>query len=249
MQMDEVQVDEGTFVSRVLPCFPDTKLEEWRCDGMLNIKHVLAVVHPAATGYQAIFGPGARVSPGACVGRGTCVGADAIIVGCVAERAYIGARAVVAEHADVGADVYIGDDVRIEDGVYVAPGAIVYPGVAVTRNVAYREIVRNGDRRVDGVPTVPRIHVAIRDAVAAHGIMMDRWHCGTVHCRAGWAIHLADAYALERRFGSRVAGGLVYAESDTQLSRVPAFYADNLEAESDISACARAQEAQGERAS
>ncbi len=45
---------------------------------------------------------------------------------------------------------------------------------------------------------------------------MGRWHtCGTTHCRAGWAVHLAGeaGYALERFHGSLLAGQLIYRES------------------------------------
>jgi hypothetical protein len=39
-------------------------------------------------------------------------------------------------------------------------------------------------------------------------LKMDGWHCGTAHCIAGWAIHLAgdDGYALEKAKGSYMAG-------------------------------------------
>ena len=68
-----------------------------------------------------------------------------------------------------------------------------------------------------GVPIVPQIDAAILAALdAGGGLDMAQWHtCDTVHCRAGWAVHLAgDAgAALEQRYGSAVAAALIYAAS------------------------------------
>jgi hypothetical protein len=66
---------------------------------------------------------------------------------------------------------------------------------------------------------------------------MGSWHgdCGTTHCRAGWAIHLAgDAgYALEKQMGAPAAGALIYHAS---AGYVPDFYATNDDALADMRA-------------
>lgn len=52
---------------------------------------------------------------------------------------------------------------------------------------------------------------------------MDSWHCGTSHCRAGWAIHLHEnGRALEKVFDSGVAGAIIYLRS---TGNVPNFFA------------------------
>ena len=65
---------------------------------------------------------------------------------------------------------------------------------------------------------------------------MSCWHtCGTTHCRAGWAIHLAgeEGYALERFYGAALAGQLIYRESGSLISPVR-FYDTNEEALEDM---------------
>lgn len=71
---------------------------------------------------------------------------------------------------------------------------------------------------------------------------MTEWHCGTTHCRAGWAIHLAGeaGYKLENELGPAVAGALIYQASDPNLERVPDFFANHQEALADIRAKAEA---------
>ena len=102
--------------------------------------------------------------------------------------------------------------------------------------LAYR--ARNPD-----VPIVPSLDCQIRDTIT---LRMDSWHgeeaCGTTHCRAGGAIHLAGApgYALEKRYGSEIAGRMIYRAS---TGRVPDFFATNEEASADIRRCAAQSEA------
>lgn len=53
---------------------------------------------------------------------------------------------------------------------------------------------------------------------------MNQWHtCNTTHCRAGWAIHIAGCYDLERRIGPSAAGALIYAAARPDR-RIPNFY-------------------------
>ena len=67
------------------------------------------------------------------------------------------------------------------------------------------------------IPVVDQIDASILAAIQSGGALdMTRWHtCETTHCQAGWAIVLAgDAgRELERRYGSGVAGALIYAAS------------------------------------
>lgn len=111
----------------------------------------------------------------------------------------------------------------------------------------------------DGVPVVPNIDRAIRDAIKAGGALcMGQWHgdefdneeemtiaqgyCGTTHCRAGWAVALAGepGVKLEERIGTGAAGALIYAASRPDRA-VPNFYADDYCAMADIEACAAEQ--------
>jgi hypothetical protein len=71
---------------------------------------------------------------------------------------------------------------------------------------------------------------------------MGHWHgpkgfCGTTHCRAGWAVHLAGEFgrALEWSLGSSAAGALLYARAYPDLP-IPNFTASNKEALQDIEA-------------
>lgn len=74
---------------------------------------------------------------------------------------------------------------------------------------------------------------------------MSAWHlnnaqCGTQHCRAGWAIHLAGGAGaeLEAAIGPAAAGAVIISLSCPYLERVPNFYANNDEALADIERCA-----------
>lgn len=54
-------------------------------------------------------------------------------------------------------------------------------------------------------------------------ITFDEASCGTRHCRAGWAVHLAGeaGYALEAAFGPALAGAMIYLAS---TGTIPNFY-------------------------
>ena len=97
--------------------------------------------------------------------------------------------------------------------------------------------------RLPPSPIVEGIHKAVAEAVSAEGsvLEMDSWHgfdghCGTEHCRAGWATHLAGeaGKALEDTLGTSAAAALIYQSSDPSLERVPDFFASNEEALADI---------------
>jgi len=106
---------------------------------------------------------------------------------------------------------------------------------------------------------VPDIDAAILDAIEANkaagknGLKMTDWHgakcdetnwCETTHCRAGYAICLAGAagFALERKYGPKMAGAMIYAASRPD-KLPPDFYADDEAAMADIVACAAEQRA------
>src|SRR6185312_9227431 len=109
------------------------------------------------------------------------------------------------------------------------------------------------------VPVVEQLDAKILAAIESGKgrLEMSRWHgdnprnadgeaCGTTHCRAGWAIHLAGkaGYALEDRFDSAIAGRMIYLAS---TGRAPHFYERSNEiALADIKQCVAEQTASPE---
>jgi len=92
-------------------------------------------------------------------------------------------------------------------------------------------------------PIIPNIDDTILSNINAPGCSLDmsRWHvCGTTHCRAGWAVHLAGegGKALEDRIGTGAAGALIYHAS---AGYIPNFYAGDADAMEDIVAHATQQ--------
>jgi uncharacterized protein YjbI with pentapeptide repeats len=108
------------------------------------------------------------------------------------------------------------------------------------------------------VPVVEQLDAKILAAVESGKgrLEMSGWHgnnprnadgeaCGTTHCRAGWAIHLAGkaGYELEDRFDPAIAGRMIYLAS---TGRAPHFYERSNEiALADIRRCAAEQTAPG----
>jgi hypothetical protein len=88
------------------------------------------------------------------------------------------------------------------------------------------------------VPIVDGLDQKVCAAAEAGYLDMRNWHCGTTHCRAGWAITLAgDAGAkLEQVVGSEAAGRLIYEASTKRIA--PDFFASDDEAIADIRRCA-----------
>ena len=93
------------------------------------------------------------------------------------------------------------------------------------------------------VPVVPDLHRQMAEAVGTAGehLAMRDWHdpCGTVHCRAGWAVELAGeaGWNLQRRYGSTpTAATMIYLASDPDYP-LPSWY------QSDDAALASIQEA------
>lgn len=69
------------------------------------------------------------------------------------------------------------------------------------------------------VPVIPNLDAAILERVMdpadRGGLRMDGWHCGTAHCRGGWATHLGGpaATVLEDALDVAAAAALIYYES------------------------------------
>jgi hypothetical protein len=58
---------------------------------------------------------------------------------------------------------------------------------------------------------------------------MDRWHtCETIHCRAGWTVHLAGeaGYELERFHSTVLAAQLIYRASGYPINPCRFFDGD-----------------------
>jgi hypothetical protein len=94
------------------------------------------------------------------------------------------------------------------------------------------------------VPFIPALDTKILAAIVGGGTLdMGSWHgpenniCGTTHCRAGWAIHLAGEKGkdLQERFGEAGAGALIYAKAYPD-HRIPNFCDGNERALADIRA-------------
>ena len=99
-----------------------------------------------------------------------------------------------------------------------------------------------------GVPVVQNIDAAILAAIEDGGkLEMSAWHgeggiCGTTHCRAGWAVHLAGQAGrdLENKVGPQRAGAMIYRASRPGKP-APWFFASDDEAMADIRKCAAEQ--------
>lgn len=115
------------------------------------------------------------------------------------------------------------------------------------------------------VPVIPNIHQRVYEAASQPGALyMNRWHhsCGTVHCRAGWVIHLAgeagykfevhkrDEYIFqpyeERRFSiapeAQAAIAIYEASSPIPVGN-DRFYDRHDEALADMKRCADLEQA------
>ena len=94
---------------------------------------------------------------------------------------------------------------------------------------AYLEDAYLEDVKLPSSLSVPDLKSKILEQVTqdAACLNMGSWHsCGTTHCLAGWAIHLAgkEGYELEEKLGSAVAGTIIFQNS---IGEVPDFYTDN----------------------
>ena len=96
------------------------------------------------------------------------------------------------------------------------------------------------------IPVIPNIDATILAAIESGGTLdMSSWHgphdqwCGTTHCRAGWAVHLAGekGKSLQDRVGAQMAGTLIYHASRPGIP-APYFFASDDDALTDIKRCA-----------
>jgi hypothetical protein len=101
----------------------------------------------------------------------------------------------------------------------------------------------------EDIPVVRNIDAAVLAAIEAGGVLhMAFWHgpfdrrCGTMHCRAGWAVYLAGekGKALQDKVGPYTAGLLIYRASRPGQPD-PDFFAPKDEALADIRKCASEQ--------
>jgi hypothetical protein len=100
-------------------------------------------------------------------------------------------------------------------------------------------LVRTARFQSLAIPIVLDLDKKVAEAVEQHGLNMGRWHCGTTHCRYGWAITLAGeaGAALENALGPEMAGRLIYEASTGRVAPDP--YMSNEEALADIRRCAQ----------
>jgi uncharacterized protein YjbI with pentapeptide repeats len=108
-------------------------------------------------------------------------------------------------------------------------------------NLAGANLTRAYLARAIGLPDAPTVPDLDRKILEASEdgarLEMGSWHCGTTHCRAGWAIALAGAEGaeLEKTLGPSAAGALIYFRS---TGRVPDFFVSTADALNDIRKCA-----------
>ena len=104
---------------------------------------------------------------------------------------------------------------------------------------------------VADIPIIPNIDAAILAEIEKGGKLdMGSWHgpqdhwCGTTHCRAGWAVHIAGekGKALQDRVGPQLAGTLIY-QASRPGKPAPWFFMSTEDAIADIRACAAEQQA------
>jgi hypothetical protein len=122
------------------------------------------------------------------------------------------------------------------------------------------ESARRYRERHPEVPVVQNLDSKMLAAIEAKEIVLNMrgWHgqsaecalkepCGTTHCRAGSAIHLAGAagYALEEQYDAQTAGRMIYRAS---TGRSPHFFASDERAMEDIRRCAAEEKEEAERA-
>ena len=90
------------------------------------------------------------------------------------------------------------------------------------------------------VPVVENLDKKVLKAVgkAGENLNMEDWHCGTTHCRAGWAITLAgeEGKKLESVLGSKLAGRYIYEASTGRVA--PRFFVSKETALKEIKRCA-----------
>ena len=118
------------------------------------------------------------------------------------------------------------------------PEPYVRPTTPAQILAAQRERARRFRERHPEVPVVEHLDAKILDACQGGALLdMSTWHCGTTHCRAGFATVLAGeaGATLEREHGTQYAATLIYRAS---TGRVPHFFATKKRALEDLRRCA-----------
>jgi hypothetical protein len=121
-------------------------------------------------------------------------------------------------------------------------GADLHGANLTSANLANVDLSRANLLGVIGLPEAPVV-AGLNGKIDVSSLNMPNWHssCGTVHCRAAWAVHLAGeaGYELERRLGTSAAGALITIASCPSLKgRVPDWHASNKGAAAEIRALA-----------
>lgn len=102
------------------------------------------------------------------------------------------------------------------------------------------------------IPIIENIHQRIFDAASQpKALNMYMWHennenhCGTTHCRAGWAVHLAGelGYALEKATSTDFAAMQIYKASSPIEVHLHQFFVTNEEGLADMERCAKEEAA------
>ena len=88
---------------------------------------------------------------------------------------------------------------------------------------------------IESVPVLLKPYTRILEAIARKGCKLDmgEWHqCETVHCAAGWIVHLAgkEGYDLERRLVSTLSAAKCILRKSRPEAPLPNFYATNEQA-------------------
>ena len=118
-------------------------------------------------------------------------------------------------------------DARARDGRFSMPWRLVDPYPLAHMSMFPK-----------GVPIVPDLDKRMLESVDGLRLDMGRWHCGSTHCRAGWAVVLAgeEGLALEVSLGTETAARLIYEASTGRIA--PDFFATQEDAIADIRRCA-----------
>jgi hypothetical protein len=104
---------------------------------------------------------------------------------------------------------------------------------AELKNASFSQTKLN---RAIGLPSAPVVN-GLHGKIPLENVDMEEVDCGTVHCHAGWAIHLAgeEGRELQTRYGWSVAGALIIiASCPSREGRVPDFYDSDANAKATI---------------
>ena len=137
----------------------------------------------------------------------------------------------IASDSTIARVLAIASDSTLERVLAVARDSTIERALAVASDSTIERLNAH-------VPLVDDLDQRMLGAVESGALDMRNWHCGTTHCRAGWAITFAgdDGKKLESLVGPETAGRLIYEASTGRIA--PDFYASNEDAIADIRRCA-----------